>query len=190
MRETFGKIFHLKVKDDLWDELTLPIKGKNTKISDATLGIGLTKCNRIASSTYLAAMIDASELRDRLLNNENISTDISKEMARLLTDACSRWAKDAKMKAETTEEVLRICEIKKKPNVQGISAKTQSRLAQVVTTNAVTRVKQSTPKLKKDWSRRHFLRAVMEWPRAKQWLICSIINALRWQIISNRNFCA
>lgn len=138
VRDTIQRISHITIDDNLWEELTLPIKGKNTKTEEATLGVGLSSCRNVASAAHTAAaLMDASELRSRLMENKNIDDDIRIMVSKAVKAACNKWADDANTKAESIEEARKQCDLKHKPDPTKMPAKTRARLSQVIISNRI-----------------------------------------------------
>lgn len=177
VREAFGKIFHFDPNDAMMEELTLPNKGKNVDAKDATLGIGLTSFRNTASSAHLAALIDASELREQMMQDVRIGDEIRGEVEETIKKVCKLWAEQANLTATSIDEVLKGCALKQKPDPTKCPAKTQARLSQMVIGNRINAVRARVPKFKQNYSIVDQLHEEMQQQKEKQWLICSISNA-------------
>lgn len=178
VREVFCRIFHFDVDDGMWNELTLHIKGRDGDAKNATLGVGL------ASSAYLAALIDATDLREQLLLNANIGDAVRSGIEATIRKACEAWADDSNTSATSIEGVLKACALKQKPDPAKTPAKTQARLSEMVISNRISAVQARVPKLANDYSRVDILRSRISEQREKQWLICSISNTARQRSIT------
>lgn len=77
-------------------------------MQEPSLGIGITKCERIAPAAYLAAIIDGEDLRNDLLASSGLTKDELAAVDETVKEACSLWAKAAGKNVSNIEELRKL----------------------------------------------------------------------------------